>query len=192
MSRMINTGAMLLFAVASAALAGAADTKAAVPASPKDVTPLKAGETAPTATLKDAGKENVDLAKIFASKPTVLIFYRGSWCPYCTAHLADMAKAEPKLIEMGFQIIAVSPDKPADLKKMADSTKAAYQLLSDEDHAFARAYGVSFGAKHELPVPSVYIIGKDKTILFAHWEADYKKRLKADEVIAAASKVKVE
>ena len=126
-----------------------------------------------------------------SAKPTVIIFYRGGWCPYCNAHLADVQKAEKDLLAMGYQILAISPDRASALRATMDDDKLTYTLLSDADMeatgAFGLAYGLddaaaakykSFGvpltAQHDghfwLPVPAVYIVGKDGKIAFAHWD----------------------
>ena len=41
----------------------------------------------------------------------VLTFYRGGWCPYCNTQLAGLRKAEKKLINLGFDVYFISPDK---------------------------------------------------------------------------------
>jgi peroxiredoxin len=48
----------------------------------------------------------VDLAGDYA----VVLFYRGSWCPYCNAQLAAFQRALPQLREAGVQVVALSVD----------------------------------------------------------------------------------
>ena len=45
-------------------------------------------------------------------KPTVVLFYRGGWCPYCNAQLSDLHLVEPKLRRSGFEIVFLSSDRP--------------------------------------------------------------------------------
>jgi peroxiredoxin len=45
-------------------------------------------QTAPDASLRDLDGNDATLHAIVAEKPTVLIFYRGSWCLYCDLHLS--------------------------------------------------------------------------------------------------------
>lgn len=186
----------------------AASADAAVPNRAEDVTPLDVGQTAPTATLRTVAGESVDLKKRFAERPTALIFYRGGWCPYCTRHLSAMVQVEPKLVEMGYQVLAISPDRPEALQSTLGEHELKYQLLSDADMALAKAFGLAFRVDdatvvkyhgygidlekasghdhHLLPVPAVYLINPDGTIRFAHWDPDYRQRLDPDEVLAAA------
>jgi peroxiredoxin len=178
------------------------DAKPSAPQAPDDagqVRPLKVGDRAPSVTLRRPDGEPAELAGLYREKPTVLVFYRGGWCPYCTAHLAQLAAAEPELLKLGYQVVAVSPDRPEELAKTLGKHKLSYTLLSDSDAAFALAFGLAFRVDdptiekyrgfgidlekasgmdhHLLPVPAVYIVDTAGVIRFAHWEADYKQRL---------------
>ena len=117
---------------------------AAPPQDASAVQPLGAGEKAPTAKLRGPDGQSVDLAAKYALKPTVLIFYRGGWCPYCNTHLGQIATAEPELLRMGYQVLAISPDRPEELAKTLDEQELTYELLSDSDVALARAFGLVF------------------------------------------------
>ena len=56
--------------------------KTTVAGNAADTSPLKTGETLPNVTLKNVNGEAVDLNNLVSQKPTVLIFYRGGWCPF--------------------------------------------------------------------------------------------------------------
>jgi thiol-disulfide isomerase/thioredoxin len=70
-----------------AAPANAADL---VASNAQDAKPIGVGTAAPDAGLRDLAANDVTLHEIVAGKPTVVIFYRGSWCPYCNLHLSDL------------------------------------------------------------------------------------------------------
>jgi peroxiredoxin len=139
----------------------------------------------------------------------VLIFYRGGWCPFCNKHLGQLQQAEPQLRELGYRIVAVSPDRPEKLKESTDKGGLSYTLLSDSSMVAAQAFGIAFEVDapmleklasynidieadsgethHLLPVPAVFIVGKDGVIDFSYANPDYKTRL-ASEVLLAAAK----
>lgn len=93
--------------------------------------------TAPDATLTSIDGRTQSFSSIYKNHPTIVIFYRGGWCPYCNRHLSDVATAQPTLRELGYQIIAISPDKPEELRKTMDKDELAYQLFSDSDMTLA-------------------------------------------------------
>ncbi|MES1147437.1 MAG: redoxin domain-containing protein, partial [bacterium] len=65
-----------------------------VPRSAAEAVPLKKGVKAPEATLTTLEGKSIKLSKALHGKRTVLVFYRGGWCPFCNAHLAELGKAE--------------------------------------------------------------------------------------------------
>jgi len=125
--------------------------------------------------------------------------------------MKDVAQVEPQLVAMGYQVLAISPDDPQALQQTIDKGEFAYQLLSDSDMSVTRSFGLAFRVDdptlrkyrefgidlekasghdhHLLPVPAVYIIDKAGVIRFAHWNPDFKQRLSADELLAAAKQV---
>jgi len=186
-------------------------TQPAIPTRAEDVRPLKEGDRAPSATLSRPDGQPVTLSKVYSAKPTILIFYRGGWCPYCNTHLGQIAKAEAELVKLGYQVLAISPDQPEALRASIDKGGYGYQLLSDSDMVLSSAFGLAFRvddptvekyrgfgidldkasgrSHHLLPVPAVYIVDTKGVIRFAHWDADYKKRLESADLIAAARRV---
>ena len=86
------------------------------PTRAENVRPVSVGQAIPKVVLRMPDNAWFDLNSASAEKPTVLIFYRGGWCPYCNTHLGQLQSIESDLIKLGFQIIAVSPDRPEILK----------------------------------------------------------------------------
>ena len=110
---------------------------------PENISPLLIGEKIPNIVLLDSDGVKVATNKIF-NKKTVLVVYRGGWCPYCNSQLADMQEIENQIIELGYQVVAVSPDAPSFLKQTEDKKELKYQLYSDSEGKFAQALGIAF------------------------------------------------
>ncbi|MEX2672394.1 MAG: peroxiredoxin-like family protein [Phycisphaeraceae bacterium] len=194
----------------TAAIAGG-DPAGRVAERAEDVKPMSEGAHAPVGTLLDADGAEVDLEQTYAEGPTLLVFFRGGWCPYCSEHLADLIDLDPEMREMGIQIVAVSPDKPDLLSDKADEMGLNYRLLSDSPMTVAQAFGLAFRvddetieqyddygidleessgqSHHLLPVPAVYLIDREGVIHFAHWNPDYKQRVDPADLMAAATRV---
>ncbi|MGJ8641403.1 MAG: peroxiredoxin-like family protein [Opitutaceae bacterium] len=179
----------------------------AAPIKATEVNPIEVGSTAPDVSFTKADGSSIELKTITAEKPTVIVFYRGSWCPYCTRHLAALGDMESQLLEKGYQIIAVSPDSPQKVKEYEASEGANYAIYSDAFMEAASAFGLAFKvderrrkklasynidiedasgkAHHLLPVPAVYIVGQDGLIKFRYYNPNYKTRLSADDILKA-------
>ena len=187
-------------------LSGDAGANAA--ASADAVCPIKVGATVPTLTLATADGMPFDVGEAIRQKPTVLVFYRGGWCPYCNLQLKQLVEVESKLLALGYQLLAISTDKPEKLQETLTKDKLNYTLLSDSKMIACSAFGIAFkveeqlvqkykgydidleaasGEKHHLlPVPSVFIVGTDGIIKFSYVNPNYKVRLDSDVMLAAA------
>ena len=171
--------------------------------------PLAAGQSVPSAAVRQLDGLLVDLQQVVADQPTVLIFYRGGWCPYCNRHLADLQELEPKLKALGYRILAVSPDRPEELVRSVEKLELGYELLSDSDMVAARAFGLAFKvddalvetykteygidleassgrAHHELPIPAAYVVDQAGLIRFAFVNPDYKVRVDGEKLLEEA------
>jgi peroxiredoxin len=74
---------------------------------------LRPGDTFPALTLTVPGGETVTVPDAFAGQFGVLLFYRGSWCPYCNAQLRAFQRASTVLAEAGVRVAALSVDDEA-------------------------------------------------------------------------------
>ncbi|WP_345992695.1 peroxiredoxin-like family protein [Chryseobacterium sp. Chry.R1] len=174
-----------------------------IPQKPEDISPLLNGEKIPVATLPDANGKRFDLNAAVSQKPTVLIFYRGGWCPYCSKQLSGLQEIAPDLEKTGYQIIAISTDQPEGLMQSATKEKLSYTLLSDADLKLSKQFGIAFkapkgywemlpkttGGKNTellLPVPSVFILDRKGTIHFEYINPDFKQRLNPELLRSAA------
>jgi peroxiredoxin len=173
----------------------------------EDVHPLLPGSAAPDAEVRRVDGSAIGFRKLLDGKPSMVVFYRGGWCPYCSTQLSELRKLVPELAGLGFTLIAVSPDRPEALASSLEQLQLEYQLVSDASSELMQAFGIGFvvdeatrakyleykidlarasGAEHYgLPVPSVFIINAAGTIEFAYSNADYRTRVPERLVRAA-------
>ena len=182
--------------------------RAEIPADPTQVHPLPVGARAPMFEGVTADGKVRSFTPDGFRRPTIVIFYRGGWCPYCNMQLSDLRLVEPKLRERGFEIVFFSTDRPEILYSSLKAADIHYTLLSDSHLEAAKAFHVAYHlddstiAKqkqygvdlekttgttlHELPVPSVFIIDTTGTIRYVYSNPDYKVRLASDALLTAA------
>jgi len=153
---------------------------------------------APDFRAKDQHGNEIRLKDLLKEGNVVLVFYRGQWCPYCNKELARLQDSIQFIKDKGATLIAVSPENHENISKTVEKTKAEYSILYDEGLKIMKAYDVEFeipentltryknagldiekynGANGKfLPVPAVYIIDKESTVIYRFFEPDYKKR----------------
>lgn len=71
---------------------------------------LRPGDAFPELSLTVPGGETVTIPEAFAGHFGVMLFLRGSWCPYCNAQLRAFHRARASLGEAGARVAAVSAD----------------------------------------------------------------------------------
>ena len=178
-----------------------------------DVKGLAVGEIAPLFKAIDTDSTIFSLKEAIQKSPVVIIFYRGFWCPVCNNHLASIQDSLKMIEEAGVKVIAISPEKPEYLDRMAEKTGAEFTLLYDEDYKIAGAYDVNFmpsgtqlftynvilrghlkdthsDKSQRLPIPATYIINQDGMIAWRQFDPNYKKRSSVEEILNALKEIK--
>ena len=160
---------------------------------------------APDFKAKDQNGKDVRLKDVLKEGKVVLVFYRGQWCPYCNRELTRLQDSLQLIKDKGATVIAVSPEKPENVLKTVEKTKATYSILYDEGLKIMKAYDVEFEVPENtltryrnsgldleklngnsgkyLPVPAIYIIDKESTVTYRFFEPDYKKRPSVSDIL---------
>ncbi|MDZ4348439.1 MAG: peroxiredoxin-like family protein [Xanthomonadaceae bacterium] len=178
--------------------------------SAQQVTPILPGTALPSVSVRDRDGQAVDLTAV-ADGPAVIVFYRGGWCPFCNLQLADLRLIHPELKELGYRLIAISPDSTEKLNETLGNTDLDYTLISDSDALAMQAFGVAFrvetdvlnryreagldlgaaaGSDHGLlPAPGVFIFDRQSILQFAYVHPDYRVRVPGPVILAAAREI---
>lgn len=177
----------------------------------KSILKLHAGEKAPDFSLSNATDKTIKLSDLLKKGKVVLTFYRGSWCPYCNLQLAHYQKTLNEIHDLGAELVAISPQTPDESLNVKEKNELDFEVLSDNGNIVARKYttvfknadapvnmmtelGFDFDAHYsddsrELPIPAVFVINKDATVLFAKsLGGDYRNRVEVSEIINALKK----
>jgi thioredoxin-dependent peroxiredoxin len=106
---------------------------------------LSPGDTAPDFTLTSDTGEQVSLADLRGRK-IVVYFYPAAMTPGCTKQACDFTDSLESLRAAGYEVLGISPDKPAKLATFRERDGLTITLLSDPDKEVLTAYG-AFGEK---------------------------------------------
>lgn len=157
-----------------------------------EVTPLLIGSSVPKVNVVDEKGTQHFLPALMQGKHSIVVFYRGGWCPYCSLQMQELAAAEAQFIELGYQIIGISPDTPEMISTIEKDGELPYALYSDSSFAAAEAFGIDFTRssrkpeRNRLPVSSVFIVTPDSKIAFSYVNPDYRIRIPGALLLAAA------
>jgi peroxiredoxin len=105
---------------------------------------LKPGDPFPVLSVDVVGGESVQLPDALAGSHGVVLFYRGSWCPYCNAQLRAFQRAESRLAEAGVKAVALSVDDAATTHALIDKVGLTFPIghIVDAAHRPARRHRV--------------------------------------------------
>jgi len=166
------------------------------------------GERMPDGNLLDVTGNPTTLEAALGSRPGVIVFYRGGWCPYCNIALrAYQSKLVPVLAEQGIPLIAISPQTPDGSLSTQETKELTFTVLSDPGNQIAGQLGIltapSDGARAAqlqlgldltqvnadatttLPMPTVIIVDSAGVIRWIDLHADYTTRTEPDQVLHA-------
>jgi len=160
---------------------------------------LKVGDTMPDFMLPNAEGALIDSKDLFGKKPMVVSFYRGMWCPYCSAELNALAEVAPRLKEIGAGVVAITPEVGGVALKTKQERDLDFEILCDIDNGVAMDCGLMFRIPDDIqpsylklnvnlpkvygndswmiPIPATYVVGKDRVIAHAYANPDYRDRL---------------
>ncbi len=145
---------------------------------------LAVGDVLPQFVLQTPAGKRVDSAA-WRGHPTLLIFYRGNWCPLCMAQIREIAAQYTRLAAYGVKIILVSPQSHGQSAALAKRFEVPFEFLVDVDNAVARQLQIDApdgvpagmpGFEVDTVMPTVVIAGIDGRILFCDQTDNYRVR----------------
>jgi peroxiredoxin Q/BCP len=106
---------------------------------------LKVGDKAPAFETRSDDDATWESSEHFGKKWVVVYFYPGDFTPGCTAQAKAFRDAMHKLTEKGVEVVGVSGDSVDTHALFKKAQKLNFTLLSDEDGAIAKKFGVPLG-----------------------------------------------
>lgn len=162
---------------------------------------LNIGEAAPPVNGNSILGESINWAKRLENGPVAIIFFRGTWCPYCSRYLHQI-DSKLKEEKLNASIIAIAPQFPEFSRDDISDEDYAFDVIYDEGQYYMKAYkSVSKTSsmkdyaekkpewleQHEsnaLPVPATYIVNQQGIITDRHFDEDYTKRMDIDRLLS--------
>ncbi|MCX2454185.1 peroxiredoxin-like family protein [Pedobacter sp. PLR] len=166
---------------------------------------ISIGERFPDFNLPNSNNEIVELKELLKNGKVIVAFFRGSWCPYCNLELKALQDNLKQITGRKVTLIAISPQTPEYSEVLKSNHHLDFELLTDKDNILAKQLGISFELQddiipiytslgivlsdynendhNELPVPAVFVIDTDRTIIYKFADANYMNRISIPELI---------
>ncbi|MGB3052922.1 MAG: peroxiredoxin-like family protein [Polyangiales bacterium] len=137
---------------------------------------------------------------------TLVVFYRGGWCPYCNFQIRELSRSYERFKALGVSLVAISVDRPDAAAVTQNAYEVPFPVLSDPDLRAHEAFnvvlqldaaGVARLAKyghdieqwsgkdhHKMAVPAVFVV-RDGKVAWTHVARDYKTRPSTEQLLTA-------
>jgi peroxiredoxin len=112
---------------------------------------------------------------------TVKVFFRGDWCPWCSAYLNDFNGVKDRIADLGGKVVGITAQAGNQSKQ---NLGLDYDIVVDEANTEAKKYDIFITPKDQSPLkdvegvypsgmvqPGVVVESDEGTILF-RWAID--------------------
>jgi len=103
---------------------------------------LKAGERAPEFTLPDETGKDRSLTELLGPGAIIPYFYPADFTPGCTRQACTLRDLHSDIERAGLRLVGVSPQSAESHARFRDKYSLPFVLLSDQDKAVIKMYGV--------------------------------------------------
>jgi peroxiredoxin len=103
---------------------------------------LKPGQSLPYFAAVDEDGNRVSSAEL-AGAPAILLFVRGSWCPFCSKQVADLTKVYKEITDAGAKLILVTPKPLGTTRRVAEMFGVEFDFWLDESLEIANLLGIT-------------------------------------------------
>lgn len=165
----------------------------------------KAGDRAPQFLLKDQDGNDVSSDEMLSKGPLIVLFQRGTWCPYSNLELQAINEVLPQIQSEGANVVAISPQTANSRAKSVHARDLRFRVLSDLRNEAAAAFGLRYhlpdylidvykklkndlpafngDPSWTLPLPARYVIGQDGFVRYSEVDPDHTRRREPSELL---------
>ena len=148
------------------------------------MTLLQPGDRFPALSVPLPGGDTLALPDALAGGFGVVLFYRGSWCPYCNAQLRAFQRASDSLAEVGAKVVALSVDDEATTAQLVAKHGLTFPVGHSADAtAIAAATGVFVDRERGFLQSTGFVLNPDGQIVVSVYSSGAIGRLVPDDVV---------
>jgi peroxiredoxin len=173
---------------------------------------VKRGDVFPEFALPGADGRFALLSDLLNLGPLVINFYRGQWCPFCSATIEAMSAAAPAIGGAGATVIGISPELGHLSFSGTHKPDLNFTMLCDLDNGVALQCGLAFRLTDDIiqdyvtdgcdltqingngswfvPIPASYIVMPDRVVSWAYVNPDFRYRINPEEILRALKELR--
>ena len=139
------------------------------------------GATFPKITLNLVDGSTLNLPDGMNAKYSVILFYRGHWCPYCRRQLAGFEKAKQELDALGAKVVAASVNSIDKAREVA--SEVSFSVGYGVTREMADKLAAWWEDRRNIIQPSEFIVKADGKVVVSSYSDGPLGRIDAADVI---------
>ena len=144
---------------------------------------LQNGDRFPDLSISTVGGGETLLPRDLEGSYSVILFYRGAWCPYCRAQLAAFSRACEALRSIGVAVVALSVDDEATSRELVDKLRLTFPIgFGAKAEEIASATGAYLSDDSIYLQSTGFVLDRRGRILTAVYSSGAIGRLVPDDV----------
>ncbi len=145
---------------------------------------LNPGDKFPDLEVNPAGSSPIRLPGAFEGQFAVVLFFRGSWCPYCNAQLGAFQRAHGSLHAVGASVAALSVDDEPTTKELVDKLGLEFPVGTSADpDAVSAATGAFVNPDPRYLQSTGFVLAPDGTVVVSVYSSGAIGRLVPEDVV---------
>ena len=102
---------------------------------------LQPGQPLPKFSLTDEDGNEVSSEQLLGT-PAVIIFVRGSWCPFCSKQVRNLTSHYKAIADSGAKLILITPKPLETTRRVADFFEVDFEFWLDDSLRVSRELGL--------------------------------------------------
>ncbi|HEY2173454.1 MAG TPA: peroxiredoxin family protein [Mycobacteriales bacterium] len=148
------------------------------------MTLLHPGDPFPKLTLAQAGGGSFTIPDDLHGSFGVVLFNRGSWCPYCNAQLRAFERATEQLADVGAKVVALSIDDEPTATELITKHGLTFPVGHSADaKAISAATGAIIDPTGGYLQSTGFVLAPDGKIIVSVYSSGAIGRLVPDDVV---------
>jgi peroxiredoxin len=144
------------------------ETLSQEPELPGQFVELTVGQIVPDFTLGLVGGIKTSLSSLAKDSPVLLNFIKGTWCPFCQAHMRNLQKWRQSVKHSHVNVIVVTNETEQKVKAWLKENHSDIAFATVSDPKTFEKWGVDL-AEHEFPRPATFLVSAGLKLEFAHY-----------------------
>jgi peroxiredoxin len=148
------------------------------------MTLLNPGDQFPTLTVSLPDHNSLALPHALVGGFGVVLFYRGSWCPFCNAQLSAFQRASESLAEVEAKVVALSVDDEAATAELIEKHGLTFPVGHSADaRAVAEVTGAFVNDEPKFLESTGFVLDPNGRVMVSVYTSRAIGRLVPDDVV---------